>query len=254
MTVMREHYEKEGGTLCVCRAKVTADKAFSMYHPEATDGTKYWMIEISDTGVGIDGETRQKIFEPFFSTKKKELGTGLGLSMVYSIIKEHNGFIDVYSELGKGATFRIYLPIIDMDAMIKDEEYVPDEFSKGRGTILVIDDEEVIRNITRYMLEEAGYEVITASNGEGGIEEYNKNSSKIRAVILDLSMPGMSGKEVYSRLRTINPHVKAILTSGFRQDDRVKETLDMGINGFLQKPFDLESLVVKLREILEERG
>jgi len=248
MTIMREKNDKQGGKLTLSLRKITADKYFCSIHPEAVAG-KYWVVSQSDTGVGIDSKNIHKIFDPFFTTKERERGTGLGLSMVYSIVHQHGGFIDVYSEPGTGSTFNIYLPEFSEEALyeISTQEY---GIEKGEGIILVIDDEDIVRLMAENILIECGYEVILAENGREGISIYSSRKNEIKSVLLDMAMPVMSGKEVYLELKKINPEVKVLLASGFRQDDRVQETLALGVNGFIQKPYSITELSKKIKKMM----
>ena len=247
MTIMRKSGEKQGGTLSVSIRYIKADMYFCSVHPEAKPGS-YWMVSHSDTGVGMDEDTQRSIFDPFFTTKERDQGTGLGLAMVYSIIHHHHGFIDVYSEKGVGATFNVYFPANTEEA---DPEHTAHEpaAEKGEGLILVIDDEDIVRLMAENILMECGYEVISAANGREGVELFKNKHDSIKAVLLDMAMPGMSGKEVFIDLKKINPGVKVLLASGFRQDYRVDEALRLGITGFIQKPYSLGELSKKIKEI-----
>lgn len=247
MTVMRGKDEKHGGTLTLSSRSITADKSLCSVHPEASPG-RYCIVTQSDTGVGIKPRDLDKIFDPFFTTKEREFGTGLGLSMVYTIVHQHNGFIDVYSEPGVGSTFNIYFPELPAN----DKQDIPDNESyieKGNGSILVIDDEDIIRLTAEIILTECGYGVILAGSGREGIRIYNERRDDIKCVLLDMAMPVMSGKDVYTELKKINPEIKVLLASGFRQDSRVQDCLSMGINGFIQKPYSINELSVKIKEI-----
>jgi CheY-like chemotaxis protein len=208
------------------------------------------MVSHSDTGVGIDEDTLRNIFDPFFTTKEREQGTGLGLAMVYSIIHHHYGFIDVYSEVGVGSTFNVYFPE-SSDAGEPDHYGHESVIQKGEGTILVIDDEDIVRLMAENILTECGYNVISAENGRSGIDLYKNSFNDIDAVLLDMAMPGMSGKEVYTELKKINPGVKVLLASGFRQDYRVDEVMGLGVTGFIQKPYSLGELSGKVKEIIK---
>ncbi len=248
MTIMRHPGEKPGGVMSVTVRHIRADRYFCSVHPEAEPGW-YWMISHSDTGVGMDEETLRNIFDPFFTTKEREHGTGLGLSMVYSIVHHHKGFIDVYSERGVGSSFNVYFPE-SSDAGKMEAGALDNTVEKGSGLILVIDDEEIVRLMAESILAECGYAVILAENGREGIEKFTQESEEIKAVLLDMAMPGMSGKEVYTELKKIEPSVKVLLASGFRQDYRVDEVFKLGVNGFIQKPYSLVELSRKIKEII----
>jgi len=249
MTFMKKEGIKHGGNLVVSLEKIHVDEHFCMTHPEAVK-RDYWKISVRDTGVGMDSTTVSKVFVPFFTTKEKGKGTGLGLSMVYQIVQQHKGFIDIYSEVEIGTTFNVYLPVLYTHDLPEDMKVVR-ELPKGHGLILVVDDEEILRHTARLILEKCGYEVITADNGEEGVRIYKEKQHEIRAVLMDLVMPKKSGEQAYLELKEINKDVKVLLTSGFKQDERVNMALSYGISGFIQKPFSLEALAQAMYDILE---
>lgn len=250
MTIMRSKNESWGGKLALSIDTIEADKEFCAVHPEAKPGT-YWCVSISDTGIGMNKNTLAKIFTPFYTTKEKGMGTGLGLSMVYNIIKQHNGFIYVYSEIGKGTSFDTYLPCLiqeDTSSIIdKNESSV-----EGTGTILVIDDETIMQKMAEKMLITCGYKVIVAKDGTEGLKLYRENKNAISVVLLDMVMPGLSGKDVFISLKYINEQVKVILSSGFHQDERVQAILQLGVKAFIQKPYRLQTLSNTVRDVLQK--
>ena len=239
MTIMRKESQNWGGSLFISVEKIYVDKFFCDHHSDAMIGN-YILISIRDTGVGMSAEIIQKIFNPFFTTKEKGKGTGLGLSMVYNIIKQHNGFIDIYSEVDVGSTFNIYFPESE-DLNVEDVVLEDNQLIKGEGLILVVDDEKVMRDMATQVLIIGGYNVISAVDGEEGLEIYREKYKDIKGVVLDMAMPKMSGKEVFIEMKKINPRVRVILASGFRQDERVEEVLDLGVCGFIQKPYTVSS-------------
>lgn len=249
MTIMRGD-EVWGGTLVIALDKVVADHIFQKRHPEAT-GNVYWKLSVSDTGVGMDTKTAAKIFDPFFTTKEQGKGTGLGLAMVYSIVKQQQGFIDVYSEPGQGSTFSVYLPLLAREMISESSITDPLAISRGEGVVLVVDDDEIVREMAENILEAVGYTVLTAVNGKEGVDLYQQHWGTIKAVLLDMVMPVMSGREAFVKLKQINPDVKVLLVSGFRQDDRVEEILGLGVQAFLQKPYTLTSLAQAMKKIIE---
>ena len=176
-------------------------------------------------------------------------GTGLGLATVYGIIKNHDGFINVYSEKGEGTTFTIYLPASEKEVV--KERMISDEILKGAETILLVDDEDMIIEVGREMLKAVGYKVLIARSGQEAIAIYRKKQDKIDMVILDMVMPYISGGETYNRLKEINPRIKVLLSSGYSIDGQASEILDRGCNGFIQKPFNIKGLSRKIREILD---
>lgn len=199
---------------------------------------KYIKISITDTGLGIEDDVIPHIFDPFFTTKQRERGTGLGLASSYGIIRNHSGCIEVKSKKGEGATFTISIPA--SEGQVADSLEPALNIKKGSGSILLIDDEPMIQNVGRRMLEKLGYQVIVAVGGAEGLVSYRDNSVDI--VILDMIMPGMSGPEVYRELQKINPNVNIILASGYSMESQAEELMNMGCAGYLQKPFTLAEL------------
>ena len=211
---------------------------------------KYVKISIKDTGLGMDEKTMKRVFDPFFTTREKERGTGLGLASAYGIIKSHDGIITVKSAINKGTTFSVYLPASERPVI--EERGDEQKISIGSETVLVVDDEEMIIDVSVQMLEKMGYEVLAAHDGREAIEIFKKNNDKVAIVILDLIMPGMDGGEVYERLREIDPTVKVLLSSGYSINGQAAEILNRGCDGFIQKPFKLNELSFKLREIISK--
>jgi signal transduction histidine kinase/ActR/RegA family two-component response regulator len=210
---------------------------------------EYIRINITDTGIGMSPEVRRRIFEPFFTTKGVGKGTGLGLSMVYGIVKSHNGYLNVFSEQGLGTTMRFYLPKAEGIMEDKREGKVTGEKTQ-KGTILLIDDEEVIRELGRDILEAYNYQVFLASNGNEGISLFNEHKDNIQLVILDMIMPGKSGKQVFRELRAIRSDVRVLISSGYGQEEYFHEMFDAGAVGFLKKPFLHSELINKVDEAL----
>jgi CheY-like chemotaxis protein len=211
---------------------------------------KYIRISIRDTGIGMDKKTMDRVFDPFFTTKEKERGTGFGLASAYGIIQNHDGIITVESAKDKGTTFHLYLPASDKPVI--EDQLDEQIISAGSETLLVIDDEAMIIDISVQMLEEMGYKVLPAHNGKEAIEIFKHNNDKVAMVILDLIMPGMGGGEVYERLKEIDPTVKVLLSSGYSIKEQAAEILNRGCDGFIQKPFKLNELSYKLREIISK--
>ena len=211
----------------------------------------YIRLTISDTGTGMSPEVRDRIFEPFFTTKAKGQGTGLGLSMVYGIIQNHGGMIEVQSHPGIGSTFTVFLPAI-ASAALNGEELPPvPDIHQGQETILLVDDEEIIRELGIDILEDRGYRVFLASEGREAVKIYRERIGEIDLIILDVMMPGIGGKETYRQLRAINPQVKVLLSSGYSTNGEVGEILKQGVSGLVQKPYREEELAAKVREVLD---
>jgi len=241
-----------GGDLTLKTMNVSSqDMTDKPYKPVAAN---YVMLQVTDTGEGMDTKTLKRIFDPFFTTKRLGRGTGLGLASVYGIIKAHGGYIDVDSEQGVGTTFYIYFPALDKPNI---HTHIPHKgpilVKPGKGTILLVDDEEIIIDISIEMLEKLGYRVLKAISGKEAISEYQANSAKIDLVILDLIMPKISGGEVYDKLKEINPQVKVLLSSGYSVDGQATEILKRGCNGFIQKPFSMGELSRKINKILNSK-
>jgi len=236
-----------GGELYLQTENVTLDENFVQAY-EVPPG-RYIKISVTDTGVGMDQRTIEQIFDPFFTTKEMGKGIGLGLASVYGIIKNHDGIINVYSEKGKGATFNIYLPVSEKEVVERKE--LSGEVIKGKETVMLIDDEEMIIEVGQGLLEALGYTVLLAKSGKEAIDTYKKNKDKIDMVLLDMIMPGMGGGETYDRLKKINPDIKVLLSSGYSINGQAKDILDRGCDGFFQKPFNMKDLSQKLREILD---
>jgi PAS domain S-box-containing protein len=209
----------------------------------------YVMLSVADTGVGMDKPTIKRIFEPFFTTKSIGQGTGLGLASVYGTIKAHNGYINVDSKKGLGTTFKIYLPASEIK--LRKAVKIPEELIKGTGTVLMVDDEEVIIEVGRELLGAIGYKVLTAIDGKEAIEIYKKNMDKIDIVLLDMIMPDMGGGKVFDIIKKINPDAKVLLISGYSLDNQAAEILNRGCDGFMQKPFNLNELSGKIRKIIQ---
>jgi two-component system cell cycle sensor histidine kinase/response regulator CckA len=236
-----------GGSLTVNTENVTLDAGY--LKPYTIKPGRYVKISITDTGVGMDKRTLERIFEPFFTTKELGRGTGLGLASVYGIIKNHEGYINVYSEVEKGTTFTIYLPA--SETAVEKEQVFADELLRGTETVLLVDDEDIIIDVGKQMLDKMGYEVLLAGSGKEAIEIYKDQQDRIDLVILDMVMPGMSGGETFERLREINPGQKVLLSSGYSINGRAAEIMERGCDGFMQKPFNMIQLSQKIRGILD---
>ncbi|MDD5169803.1 MAG: response regulator [Syntrophales bacterium] len=236
-----------GGNLCVETENIALE-ASGVTYSDITPGY-YVKISVTDTGIGMDGKTRQRIFDPFFTTREMGRGTGLGLASTYGIIRGHNGFIHVYSEKGHGTTFRIYLPASRKDVVAEDTSL--GKLIGGHETILVIDDEKIVTEVTGQMLKGLGYDVLSAETGPEAIELFKLETDKIGVVILDMIMPGMGGGEVFDKLKAIDPDVKVILSSGYSINGHAEAIMARGVRAFLQKPFSLKELSVRVRGVLD---
>jgi signal transduction histidine kinase/CheY-like chemotaxis protein len=211
---------------------------------------KYVQLTIADSGIGMDNQTLERIFDPFFTTKEMGRGTGLGLASVYGIVKSHDGYIDVESEQGHGTTFTIFLPATENG--VEDSAESDARLIKGSGTLLIVDDEELVLDVGVNMLAKLGYTVLKARNGTEAVNIFEANKDKIKMVLLDIIMPDMGGGEVYDKIKSINPEVKVLLSSGYSVDGQAIELLERGCDGFMQKPFTMEELSRKITQIMKK--
>jgi two-component system cell cycle sensor histidine kinase/response regulator CckA len=236
-----------GGDLYLETANVVIDKEYMK--PYSVKIGRYVKVTVTDTGVGMDEKTKERVFDPFFTTKEMGRGTGLGLASTYGIIKGHKGMINVYSEKGNGTTFTIYLPASNKE--IRKEETVPIDIMKGEGTILLVDDEDIILDVSCELLEMLGYKVYVAHSGREAIEIYKEKMDTIDLVIIDMIMPGMGGGETFDCLKHINRDVKVILSSGYSINGKAKEIMERGCRAFIQKPFQIHELSDRIRKVLD---
>jgi two-component system cell cycle sensor histidine kinase/response regulator CckA len=237
----------KGGNL-ILKTRDTTHEGIKDIVYDAKPGN-YVLLTVTDTGIGMDNETQARIFDPFFTTKERGRGTGLGLASVYGIIKAHGGYINVESGKEHGTTFSIYLPASEKKAQrtVKTVE----RCIKGTATVLMVDDEDALREVGQELLTVMGYRVLVARDGKEAIEVYRKNWHTIDLVLLDMIMPNMGGGEAYDCMREINPDIKVLLSSGYSVDGEADEILKRGCRGFIQKPFKVSELSRKIEEILQ---
>ncbi|MFH1992805.1 MAG: response regulator [Pseudomonadota bacterium] len=238
----------EGGELYLETENVLLDDGF--VKPYGLEPGKYAKISVTDTGIGMDKATRERIFDPFFTTKETGRGTGLGLASAYGIIKNHGGIINVHSEKGQGATFNIFLPATEKE--VAKEKELTVAIVKGKETILLVDDEDLVIDVSKDLLKKMGYKVLIAKSGQAAVELYEANKDEIDLVILDMIMPDMGGSDTFDRLKEINPPIKVLLASGYSVDGQATKILERGCNSFIQKPFKMMDLSKKIREILDK--
>ncbi len=249
----------EGGSLVITTATeqlAPGDKRIPLESKPGAGGL-YVLISVADSGVGMDQETQAKIFEPFFTTKEKGKGTGLGLAMAYGVVKSHGGFITVQSEPGRGSVFTLYFPASgrpELSAPAPD--HAPDIArkavrDKGPGAVLVVDDEEAIRSLARDALEGEGWRVLLAEDGEKALEIFRGHKGEIALVLLDLVMPKLGGREVFLKLKELEPGVRVLVASGYSQEGKAQEVLASGAVGFIAKPFRVRALIQKVRQGLD---
>ena len=239
----------EGGELTIETSNTIIDEAYCQAHPWALPGP-YTLLSITDTGIGMDSETQMRIFEPFFTTKELGKGTGLGLAIVYGIIKQHKGLINVYSQKGHGTTFKIYLPSASGKAEALKAPRIA-EVAGGKETILLAEDNDMLRELAETILKGLGYTVITAKDGNEAIQIFTTNNDKIQLAVLDVIMPVCSGKEAYERMRAVKPALKVIFVTGYSIATHHTESIAKEKLPLLQKPFSKESLAKKVREALD---
>ncbi len=239
----------EGGKLAFETANVEIDEEYAKTHLDVKPGS-YVLLTVTDTGSGMDKETLEHIFEPFYTTKGVGEGTGLGLAMVHGIVKQHGGHITCYSEPGEGTAFKIYLPALISHEKEKEEKALPMP-RVGSETILLVEDEEDIRNLGSRILERGGYKVITAANGKEALDVYQQQGRDIGLVLLDLMMPEMGGEQCLGELLNIDPKVKVLIASGFSANGPSKDALQAGAKGFVNKPYNIRQVLEAVRKVLD---
>jgi len=242
-----------GGKLTIETADVELDQDYADLHLSVVPGS-YVMLSVSDTGVGMTPEVRDRVLEPFFTTKEKGKGTGLGLSTVYGIVKQSGGNIWIYSEPGQGSTFKIYLPRVEeeVDSMLQSS-VVGNKPQQGSETILLVEDEKMVRNLALTILKRQGYKVLEAENGDNALSiAQEQDANSIHLLLTDVVMPGMSGHELSERLKPQCPGMRVIYMSGYT-DEAIVEKHGLSAPGihFLQKPFPPDTLVKKVRSVLD---
>ena len=239
----------KGGSLIISTDRVELNGEYIRTYGYGKPGS-YALVSVEDTGTGMDKNIRGRIFEPFFTTKEVGKGTGLGLSMVYGIVKQHDGYINVYSEPGRGTTFKILLPLIQSTV----KEAKPDNLIRVKGgteTILIVEDDKQVRNLLKEVLSNAGYHIIEAVDGDNAVEVFHKNQDEIHLLILDVIMPKKNGKEVYAEIKKVKSDMKVIFVSGYSADViHKKGILEVGLN-FISKPVSPDDLLIKVRDVLD---
>jgi signal transduction histidine kinase/CheY-like chemotaxis protein len=240
---------QEEGELTIQTESILLDEAYCRIQPKVKPG-KCVLLTVSDTGCGMDHETLEHIFDPFYTTKGLANGTGLGLAMVYGAVKSHGGHIECDSQPGVGTIFKIYLPALDQNVQTEmaAEEDLP---AGGSETILLVDDDEVIRDVGQATLTRFGYTVLTAADGKTAVERYRGEAERIDLVILDLIMPGMSGKKCLEALISINPQAKVVIASGYSAIQPGMDTIRSGAKGFIGKPYEVKELLGTVRSVLD---
>lgn len=253
LTINAKDAMSNGGEIIITTKNIILDTLYCQQYQDAIPG-EYVQMSVSDNGEGMSREVQERIFEPFFTTKIPGKGTGLGLAVVYGIVQSHHGHLTVYSAPGKGTEFKVYLPIATDPINIKDlsNEIIP--VNGGTETVLIIDDEEEIRSISRNILERYGYKVLTAKNGEEGIKLYKDKNDSIDLIILDLVMPFKGGAEVLKEVKDINPSAKVLIASGYSTTATIMQVVKDGANMIVNKPYTLRDLLSKVRETIDFKG
>jgi two-component system cell cycle sensor histidine kinase/response regulator CckA len=238
-----------GGIISISTGTMTCDRSYlaEVFTDEELEEGLYVYLEVADTGCGMDAETQTKIFDPFYSTKFT--GRGLGLSAVLGIVRGHGGAMKVYSEPGRGTTFKVLFPGLDLPAKTQSGQPHKNEDWRGSGAILLVDDDKRVLEVAKNMLKEIGFEVLTSSNGEEAIELFKKHVDEISCVLLDLTMPKMDGRETFRELRRIREDARVILSSGYNEQEVINHFAGKGLDGFIQKPYRLDDLVSKLKKL-----
>jgi CheY-like chemotaxis protein len=237
----------EGGILTFSTQQLDVDDLFCEISSFNIEPGKYLEVEVRDTGCGITPEDQDKIFDPFFTTKAQGVGTGLGLAAVYGVVQQHQGAIHVYSTPDTGTSFQMLFPLSTEEVSL-DLNLPP--VMKGSGRILVVNDEEVMRITAQAILEDLGYEVILANDGEQAVKIYEKNQENIDLVILDMVMPIMNGRDCYLRLKQQDVNVRVLLASGFSREDDIQEMKINGLKGFIRKPYSRSSFSQIVHKVL----
>ena len=241
----------EGGTLLFETSTCTIRGTDRPTHVQLAAG-KYLLISVSDTGKGIPDDIRDRIFEPFFTTKPPGEGTGMGLAMVYGIVKNHGGMVQVLSEVGKGSLFNVYFPV--SEGLVPEQAESPvGTRVEGRGCILLVEDEPIVAQVAAAMLQDLGYRVTAAKNGREALDIYRNRTAEFDLVILDMVMPIMNGRDCFRELAKIDPHVRVLLTTGHAVDGAAEDLLAQGVLGLLQKPFTIATLGAEVSKALSRK-
>jgi two-component system cell cycle sensor histidine kinase/response regulator CckA len=241
----------QGGLLIITTKETELDEDFIKSRGYGKAG-RYALLTVSDTGSGMDEETRERLFEPFFTTKGTGKGTGLGLSTVYGIIRQHNGYINVYSEPGKGTSFNVYLPLVENKFRSEKELPPPDSPRGGTETVLLAEDDDTVRGLTKSLLERYGYKVVEAADGQEAVDKFMENEPTIQLLLFDVVMPGKDGKEAYEEIKKVKPDIRVIFASGY-PGEILHDKVDLGDNAeLISKPVSPAELMRKVREVLDK--
>jgi CheY-like chemotaxis protein len=243
----------DGGELTFSTDIVEMEETFCKTFPCEINAGPYVHICISDTGIGMDKKIMQRIFEPFFTTKEQGKGSGMGLAAVYGTVLSHKGAVTVNSEPGQGSSFHLYFPLLKTNAEISRPAGETNPSEQGHGHVLVVDDEPMVSESMKKMLQQSGYTVTLAKNGREGFDYYKENWKSVDLVILDMIMPVMGGKDTFIAMKQINPDIIALLASGYSLDSESQDILDMGVKGIIQKPFTISKLRQNIATLIHDR-
>jgi CheY-like chemotaxis protein len=241
---------QQGGMLSIETELQEIDNSFVESHGFGAAG-RYAVMVVSDNGCGMDEATKSNIFDPFFTTKEMGKGTGLGMSIVHGIIAQHKGFINIYSEVGVGTTFRIYVPLFEDECAFNAALLQAEPLKTGSETILLVEDDQEVRNLVNAILTSLGYTVITAVNGEDGVDKFRANQDRIQLTLMDVVMPKKSGKQAYDEIRQLKADAKILFTSGYTVELITRQYAFSGSIKFLMKPIKTEALATAVRETLD---
>jgi two-component system cell cycle sensor histidine kinase/response regulator CckA len=250
LAVNAHHAMPDGGKLLIETSNVSLTDDFLRSHLGAEPG-KYVLLTVSDTGVGMPPDVLERIFDPFFTTKADGEGTGLGLSMVHGIVSQHGGYIRCYSEPGRGSSFRVYFPVSSRE-LASDPTQTREMPAFGAETVLLVDDDERIREMGRQMIEMGGYSVLIARNGEEALEVWAAQKEEISLIILDLIMPGMGGNRCLQELLRMDSDVKVLFASGYSSNGLTHDQKGTGARGFISKPYDTKEILGAIRKVLDK--
>jgi CheY-like chemotaxis protein len=241
-----------GGKLRIQTNVVDGDRVRQRF-PNAL-AKQYIAVEVRDTGMGMDEATKTRLFEPFFTTKEAGKGTGLGLAVVFGVVQTHKGYIDVESMVGAGSTFRVYLPVeVPQFASPKDRAKGFDELAGGNETILIVEDEPLLYETTKIALVTKGYKVLYAKDGFEALDLYRQRVNEIHLVLTDMDLPKLGGEKLAKALLEINPKLKIIFSSGYVEPDLIAKVLESGAKAFLPKPYEVVTMLAKVREVLDAK-
>jgi len=239
------------GTITLFTKNTILDRRQAARFLNAKPG-QYVCIIVRDTGAGISKDVQDRLFDPFFTTKGERTGTGLGLAVVYGVVQKHNGFIEVKSELGRGSSFEMYFPALESELKEESAHNLPKPaFSNGKGTVLIVEDQDQVRNLAVHTLQNCGYTVFAAEDGSSGLALYRENAEKINLVVLDVIMPKMGGRECFENMRMVNPNVKVLIITGYTVDGSAQDFLKEGAVGLIEKPFDLNTFTNTVCKFIE---